>query len=441
MSLAPGEIGRITVLGLAVVERAQHQPVDRRAGTADAFRVAQHDDRRNDRLEPQIRKSFRLARRAKGGSKRVRHRIGQRQAVAGEVDGAGADTVAAAEAQRRQACADDGEFGRHLERSCRRIFGIEVRIVRIIGRHGLGRIGIAREMLADRRDTETPSGPAGNRFLEIEIADLRRVRAGGATGHRKLGEAFLVLARKALIPDLVERVAPMQRMPGIGVRIPHVEAESTHQILGEIGARLRMLGCERIVERLRLLKALEQGERAAVTHQREPGRAQRWQGRGRIEHLRVQRRRHIGDALGDNDRLVHGAVDVDLGKPEIARIEIEQTDDFAARVRRAQAAAWCGHEQMVAAEVEIVIGGHCRWHGLGIERPRPARRHARHAKGVESARGGERQEVVRQLEIEHQSKRAQQRRIGLQGADRLVEVDHAVGIGRLEGLRLWLVMI
>ena len=170
VTFAARQIGGIGVLGVAVVEGAQHEAIDRRAEPAGPFLVAQHDRRRDHRLEAQIGKSFRLGRRGEDRGQRVRHRIGRPQAVAAEIDGAGADSIAAAEAQRRKAGADDGEFGRHLERRGRRILRIEILVVRIVRRHGLGGIGISGEVLAGWRHAEAPSSPARNRFLEIEIA-------------------------------------------------------------------------------------------------------------------------------------------------------------------------------------------------------------------------------------------------------------------------------
>src|SRR3954447_24699699 len=102
----------------------------------------------------------------------------------------------------------------------------------------------------------------------------------------------------------------------------------------------------------------------------------------------MQRGRRIGDALCDNDGLVHRAVYIDLSESEVARVEIQEADDFATRVCRSQAATRCVHKQLMAAEIEKVIGGHRRGHRGWIDCPRPSRCSARNSKSsVRGCRG------------------------------------------------------
>ncbi len=100
MALASREVRRIEILLRGIVESPDDQTVDRRSGTRNASRIAQHDHRRRHRFITEVGETIGVARRAEESGKRVRQRIGNRQAVAREIDRPRPHAVGVPEAER-----------------------------------------------------------------------------------------------------------------------------------------------------------------------------------------------------------------------------------------------------------------------------------------------------------------------------------------------------
>jgi hypothetical protein len=224
-----------------------------------AQRGTQHHHGRGHRLIAQIRDGLR--RNAEPGRN---GRVG-RQAVAGEVDRTRAELIIGAEAQPRQPAV----VGRHdrLERDHQ----LELGLCRVLE----CRRGVLRpHRLADPRHGEAPTGPAEQRFRQIEI--LRRTIGRLARGQRGRALVRIEMTHEGAVLKVVGAVAPAQRMPFAGQAVPHIDAIAAHEVIGGEHRPVLRVGDDGAVLGVRRAEAAVQLRRASLAGSSEAGGAQRW---------------------------------------------------------------------------------------------------------------------------------------------------------------------
>src|SRR5205085_6036222 len=106
--------------------------------------------------------------------------------------------------------------------------------------------------------------------------------------------------------------AAVKRVPRVCERVPHVEAKAARKVFSKKRARLWLIRFESVVERLGLLKRVEQIDKALIAYKRQTGRTNRRHRRARVKNFRMRWRRLVACTLGENDRLVHRAIHIYL---------------------------------------------------------------------------------------------------------------------------------